>query len=370
MLGLKNKIFSLNALKKVVILTLLFSIILSYPLWFLDTSYPKVSLFNFLESTPHVFLVCSVLIILFSLILLFKKYNKKNILWILFIYLFVGLLLFDLNRLQPWVYINLLLIFWMLFEDFEKSHLKFIIPIFFSSMYIYSGLWKVNSLFFESILPFLVNSFFIHFSVGLQAFFLGILFFIPFFEIGLGVLLFFKQTRNNASNLGIIFHTLIILCILVNAQNYVIIPWNLAMICFLFFCKNTEEDIEHKISITLHSKILLVVVYILPILYFWNLIPPYIAFSFYSGRRIDATLAFKNNSLLLNNTVVKRNALCDTELCKVDLFDWAKEELYVPPIDLEWQYKKVFETLCRNKGNSTISLQIDLKNSSNFYYCK
>lgn len=371
MLDLKNKTLSANTLKKVVILTLLFSIILSYPLWFLDTSYPKVPFFHFLESTPHIFLLVSIgLVVLASIILLCKKYNKKNVLWMLFVCLFVGLIFFDVNRLQAWVYINLLLILWMLFEDFEKSHLKFILPMFLSSVYIYSGLWKINSSFFESTLPFLVNSFFVHLSLGFQAFLLGILFFIPFFEIGLGVLLFFKQTRNNASNLGIIFHVLIILCILVSGQNYVIIPWNLAMMCFLFFCKTTQERGKNKVSITLHSKILLVVVYTLPIFYLWNLVPPYLAFSFYSGRRIDATLIFKNSSLLLNNTVVKQTAFCATELCTIDLFDWAKEELYVPPIDIKWQYKKVFKILCQKEENEIISLEINFKDNSNFYYCK
>lgn len=141
----------LQVLRITVTFSLVISICLSFNLWGGYRYFPYVPVFDFKFSiVPY-----DALIIGLSCICLFASvfFKKTRLFIFLALVLNVFLVIFDLNRLQPWFYYYNAVLFVFLFydgrvDDSNKYTSVFIIIQFIiASVYIYSGLSKLNSSF-------------------------------------------------------------------------------------------------------------------------------------------------------------------------------------------------------------------------------
>lgn len=148
--GLKLNIpIRLQLLRIVIIFSLVISVCLSFKLWGGYRYFPYVPVFDFnFVVAPY-----DAVIIGLSCVCLFASVFFKNTRTFIFLALFlnVSLVLFDLNRLQPWFYYYNVILFIFLFydgrvDDSNKYTSIFIILQFIiASVYVYNGFSKLNA---------------------------------------------------------------------------------------------------------------------------------------------------------------------------------------------------------------------------------
>jgi hypothetical protein len=283
----------LKSIKLITILFLIGGLTLSFKLWLVDRLFPLIPLIDGLESLPYYANYVLFICLIISLLCEIYKPNKWSLASGLFILFF--LLLQDQNRLQPWVYIYILILLPFCLSYFFKIsgvNLLTLIKIIFIAMYFWSGVQKVNSIFInEGFLQILVKLFKIQDPQILKNL-LPLGYIIPTIEVFVAVSLTSKKLRNIGVVLAIVTHIFILIYISpigINT-NYIIYPWNVAMIFLviaLFYNEDTNFnflDIRHC-KTTFLSYVYVLLVGLLPMLNFLGQWDDYLSFSLYSEKK-------------------------------------------------------------------------------------
>jgi hypothetical protein len=275
------------------------------------------------------------------------------------------LVVFDINRLQPYFYQYLIMLLALAGElplalpdvragrergsGGEGSHSNSLAIAAFVvvSIYFWSGLQKANHTFHDEIFPWLVKP-----LVGDLGRLAWIAYVAPFLETTIGILLLIPRTRL----LGIIgsgiMHGFLLLALGPLGHNYnsIVWPWNFWMFVFvlILFARNRDPrsrgrdlKVANKEPIlklawgTPMGKGIAVLVGVLPILNFAGLWDGFLSASFYSGRLRDAWIYFTPNAyarlplaMRENNTAI---VFTDKLLFRLDVTQWAIQNLNVPP---------------------------------------
>ena len=222
-----------KSIKTITILFLILGLLLSSNLWIGKRQFPMIPCANSFENIPY-----SLNYLLFPLLLLLLLYdifkeNKWSLITSLIILFFF--LLQDQNRLQPWVYIYILILIpYCISNHFKNLEIDLLIPIkiILIATYFWSGIQKANVNFIEGVFVHILMDLFKIQSIETIRSVLPLGYIISFTEIFIAFSLMFKKLRNIGIALAICTHTFILLYTspLGLNNNYIIYPWNVAMI--------------------------------------------------------------------------------------------------------------------------------------------
>ena len=141
----------INLIRITLILSLLISVFLSLNLWYGDRSFPVTPILqvNWLNSSYD--FIWIVLVILFWITSLFLRFQRVFI-FLACLFCFF-LILFDLNRLQPWFFMyNSLLVMFIFYngrvdEPNKNTSFFIILQLIFASFYFFNGISCLNDQF-------------------------------------------------------------------------------------------------------------------------------------------------------------------------------------------------------------------------------
>lgn len=318
-------------LRIVITIGYVLGIAISWRLWISDRDYPLTPVFSWLPSIPSpVDALLPIGLCLLVITHLFVRNKQPFIL--LSLVVVVVLSLYDQSRWHPWFYQYTLMLFSLLVINDEKNedsatdalNISRLIII---CIYIWSGLHKFNSHFYDEIIPWMIGGIIPNVPSGITSL---IAHSIPFIEISIGILLIFKRTRLIAIIGAIASHLFILIALgpLGRDQNQVIIPWNLAMVAFVLILFK-EDDVFSLRSLvmgrSLQAKVVSLLVVVMPFFNAFNRWDSYLSFALFSGNIPKASyyVTPEGYSELPRNVqpyCLKDNA---SGMYIIDVIDWA-----------------------------------------------
>ena len=226
----------------VLLMAMLGTWLLSNKVWMTDRNFPVVPIFDGIPSLPspidYIFYSILIVLAIYQIIYLENR-NTKIALIALLGFLMLG----DQMRWQPYNVQYFLMIvglfFYPKYTDGLLNTFRMMVVVFL----IYSGIQEVNSVFIESIFPWMIKPIAVIFPAKMEPYILGGGYIFPFLSIASGIGLLFNQTRNYAVYLGMFVNLFYFYALspMGNDWNHAILPYNIAMTFFtyvLFF--NTE----------------------------------------------------------------------------------------------------------------------------------
>jgi hypothetical protein len=260
--------------------------LLSFKVWHTDRLFPLCPAFNGMpQFSTDVSLFIAVLLVAF---LLTGLVIRKQWYYIaLFCFLLV-LLLQDQLRWQPWVYLYVALLLPFALFKVPKRQIIAYMQVLLIGVYLWSGLYKFSGSFIELTFDNMLRTllFIENAETRASLHFLG--YGIPLIEVLIACGLVFVRTRKAAILMGMATHVVILIYLIINQQNSVVYPWNIAMIVLLivlfYQTKNSVffwKEFDLRLKILQGSGVLFFIV--LPVLNPVGLWDNYLSFKLYSG---------------------------------------------------------------------------------------
>ncbi|MFT4663658.1 MAG: hypothetical protein ACI9XB_000598 [Gammaproteobacteria bacterium] len=316
--------------------------------WSAGRTFPTVPFFNFMPPIAYWWfqsLLPWLFVINLLLVLIFPKI-KKGLL--LVITLAILLILFDVNRLQVWMYqwfCMLTVLYFSTKESTWKSCLQFMLM----ALYFWSGFNKLSIPYLEHSFPYLMDAFSITKPIGDMK---AMAIISALIEMGIGIGLFFQKSRNIALWIAILMHLLILLILGPFGANVneVVWPWNIAMIfiVLLLFHSAPFSGLSHLWKRSFLIKIIMIFWGLMPLGNVFNIWDEQLSFKMYSGTNPEGMLIDRSiskdcfpDSLKVYYT---RNGFEEAELILID--DWALKELKAPPYVSERTLKQIAKKWC------------------------
>jgi uncharacterized membrane protein YphA (DoxX/SURF4 family) len=340
-------------LKVVLCLAFFFGFFLSPHLWTSARFYPMTPVISFLPMIPFPIdrLIFSFVLILLILILFIPK---PTLFCVTFVLLAGILSLFDQSRWQPWFYQYLFMMIALCFypwrgEDRKKEDaILTICRVIIVSVYFWSGIQKINPVFFESVFPNFVNPLTRLFPIIGNTPAMAI----PLLEIGIAFGLVIEKFRRAAVIFASIMHGVILFSLgpFGNNSNNVVWPWNISMIFFVFILfwqtKSPFRVFQIRGMLPLSYTIILLFC-ILPLFSLFNLWDSYLSASLYSGNYhwayIYVTDEVKKQlpkDVRINFTEAKEDKN------RASIHSWSFRELNVPAYPEIRIYKNITRYIC------------------------
>ena len=255
---------------------------ISVSLWInIDRQFPLLPILS-IPDVPLLYLdqIINTLSIVF--ILWLALFPRRRIILLLLIIIEISSLALDQMRWQPLPFQFILFLIAIYLSP--KRSLSFLYAILVVT-YLYSGLHKLNPGFNNEI-----------WSKSLLMDWLGVPAEIAYYKwvklcgygigmaellLGLGLL---TRWRKYAQSGLILMHILLLLFLLNTGKNAVIIPWNMLMIIYLsYFWLTGYKELIRYLWKPIGFRILMIVLFVMPILRFDEAYPPYFSFDLYSG---------------------------------------------------------------------------------------
>ncbi|TVZ54827.1 hypothetical protein OD91_0063 [Lutibacter sp. Hel_I_33_5] len=220
----------INWVRIIAVVSTLILMLYAPKLWITTKDFPVIPLFDWLP-IPKYPLDYILAIFFFGIQVLYIFQNKRWQGWTIII-LYVLLALIDQNRLQPYFYQSILTVFAI--EIFNKKAepkkiLYAVILIFFAT-YFWSGVHKLNEIFYQQWMGALLK----HFSFLPEWFLQAFTYAVPWLESGVGILLLFNKTRKLGVSLIVIMHLGITVLLFYLGYGYNVVPWNIQNILSVF----------------------------------------------------------------------------------------------------------------------------------------
>lgn len=322
-----------------LIISLIFSVLLSLNLWGGYRAVPYTSLIgeNQLKA-PYDFSVIIFLILLWigSLFL-----NKQRLIIFLAFLICVALVLFDINRLQPWFYVyNSMLLVFVFYngrvDDSNKFTSYFIIlQIIFASVYFFCGLHQLNSLFIDSDFSEIISPLRSIMSERQFLFFKKMGVMVPYMLMFIGLGLIISPIRYLAITLAILIHLALLIFLFPSSrnQNYALWFSNLSflvMLLLMFSGKTKQKYFSPtfllQIPIFYPSMILFVVMPFFNTSGDW---PDYLSSNFKSGNTKSMKISLSEKAAENLPTTITRFCKPDYNFLNFDYRAWCLHELKV-----------------------------------------
>jgi uncharacterized membrane protein YphA (DoxX/SURF4 family) len=343
----------LSRLHKIIILIslcLLAQLTISWKAWVpINREFPIISAFEFFPVHYGVFsdgLFLGLLVASLAA-LIFKPYSKLLI--GLVISIFILLVLEDITRFQPWLYMYGLMLLSVAFTKPKESEqqILFIIRIMLVGTYFWSGIQKFNHAFTVEIFPWLMHPF------GLQSFFEQhhrLAYGVSLIEIVGSIGLLSRKYQKYAGIVLIIMHLILLYALgpLGNSWNKLIWPWNAALIGVLVLLI-TDKNYDGLVEFTpLIKSVWFIIVFILTcIMLAFNFFGCWdydLSGSLYSGNIPRAEFYFvpneKNNvPNSAENIAIELIVSHSEKELKID--QWALNELNTPVYPEERYYVRI-----------------------------
>lgn len=346
----KRAVLASQRCVRIVTLAFILQVALSYPLWFPNIrTYPSVPVFAFLPLeysdwfTDGLSMTVLITLSMASITALWRQPM-----------LLIGLaclsllLLEDINRFQPWVYVYGILLFniawcrWREAPELQLAGLQFIV----SMVYFWTGIHKLNAQFIADVYPWLIGVFpltewmkaypFLGYGMGLT-------------EIGVGILLLMVRTRRIGIFVGVLMHGIILMILIKAEWNTVVYPWNVAMmglLVVLFWFPNKVPSLHLK----RHRPTLFVLLLfgILPSLYLFKQLPVGLSLALYSGTDMECDLILKKGEAqtCIPTSIHDQFIPWGEDELLLSLDDWGMDDLNVPPYASNRSYREVARQFC------------------------
>ncbi|MDQ1094954.1 MULTISPECIES: hypothetical protein [Chryseobacterium] len=333
---------SIRLMVKVVTFFWLVTKIWSYKTWITERLYPVIPPLDMTQDISpvfHVVLFC-LSVILMVLILIS---DKKSLLIVLLISELISCSL-DMVRWQPWEYMYMTILLLIIIGLHKPGNLRIMLHLFLVSVYLFSGLHKLNREFLTSIWTqmFLIDLF--GFSMeqilNYKLFFIGLI--IPVTEIVFAILLLISRSKRKISFLLMAMHVIVLMVIGPAGLKYnsVVWPWNLSLIFILaVLYERPLESVRKKILI--RNLYWLGLWFMMPVLSFSGRWYQYFSFNLYSGKQDQMYICFpKVKPEMQPYFELKNEGLCPDMYC-INLQNWAMAEIKSAPVPEPEIYKKV-----------------------------
>lgn len=273
-----------NAVRIFAILSTLSMMLYAPDLWITTKEFPVIPLFDWiLVPTSPFDTVFAGLFFVSQIVYLFKP--KRFLGWtVIGLYLFLCLV--DQNRLQPYFYQSFLTILAIVVykEKADQKKILFTIILIFIATYFWSGIHKLNDIFYEQWMHALQK----HFDFIPEMFLQLFTYCVPWLEALLGIFILFNKTRK-LGVIGIVsMHAIIIVMLLYLGYGFNVIPWNvqniLSAIVIFWSLQTTSIKIFFTGLISYQKGLLFLFTFILP---FSNLFGGWdhlLSFSFFTSK--------------------------------------------------------------------------------------
>lgn len=287
-------------------------------LWCSRRPFPRVPVWF---TTPY---IDDRILISLSLLLLLLSYVRRlrRFFFVTGALFLVYLVLEDLTRLQPYVYLYLSLLTLINFP-LGRAPPQLILAAL-SALYVWSGIHKINIHFVNEVFPWLVTEW------APERVARKIALFIPFLEIGAGVFLTSQETRRFASLVLLLMHLglLLLLGPLGLNWNSSVWIWNITMpiVCLLLASQRSESLCTRTLTHPLVALLTLA-----PALNFFGLFDHYLSFSLYSGLTPRAWIIDE-----------KRDE-------RKSIQEWSLSTTGVPPYPEKRVYKALASEICKKE---------------------
>jgi hypothetical protein len=333
----------INYLVKLIAFFWLLTKIWSYKTWITERLYPVIPPLDLLKNVPdflHQLLFGFSLLALLAI--LFFKTNR----WLLIALFFSEVLScsLDVVRWQPWEYMYLCFLLIFIINFYKPKNILVVSHIFLISIYLFSGLHKLNREFLSTVwLNMVLVNFFgisMDFILKYKLFFTGLL--IPVIEVILAILLLLSKSKKKISYVLISMHLSILMLIGPFGLKYnsVIWPWNLAMIFILVIIYSKPMEPVNK-NILVSNMYWIVLWFVMPVFSLFGSWYQYFSFNLYSGKGDQMYICgFRNEKDLEPFFEPKNNILCKGKPC-INLQNWALEEIKSAPIPEIEIYRKI-----------------------------
>jgi len=346
-----------------------FSLLITRSLWASSTRlFPKAPIFDQLIEIPFsIEIVVWGITICVAIALVFYPSKFKLILPL--IILIVLQCVFDQIRIQPWLYLYLLLLFplWLAknHDYYKQQWLMSLVRFVVIALYMWSGIHKINPEYWDYTHGFILAPIIQKCPDDWSNFWNASGYAVPFIEMALGILFLFKYTRNWACVGTVFMHLVILLCIgpFGNNWNMVVWPWNIGMmlIVWLLFYK-VEWEINWRDIISGKRKYVVLVfcflLYVAPALNLVGLWDNYLSFSLYSGKTKSLHIYVHETAITKLEPSLQKLLVTNSNLptFRVLLADtWSFDELGVPVYPQRRIYMNTAQQVC---GGSFLSKEL------------
>jgi hypothetical protein len=308
-------------------------------LWLTVRGFPTVPVLAGFPELPQV--LCLILTWIFIASTVFVAVHPKPRFG-LFVPPAVGLLLviFDVDRLQPWFYQYLLMLVALGVTEWNDSdHPRsraawgacgFVV----AAIYVYSGIQKANMTFATDVFPWLFQPLGNSFVENLHSYW----FLVPILEASIDILLILPRTRAFGLAGALVMHSSLLFLLGPFGHNYnsSVWPWNFWMLvmAFILFFRNDRSLIRLAWARPT-TRAIAVLVGIFPALNFVDCWDGFLSGSYYSGRLRDGWIYFSDvgaerlpAQYSTGNSALTQDS---TGNYRMDITQWAIATMNVPP---------------------------------------
>ncbi|KAA9340203.1 MauE/DoxX family redox-associated membrane protein [Adhaeribacter soli] len=326
-------------------------------LWHSERLFPLAPAFDFFAGFRHPF--DFIFLGLLLILLLLNCFVKKKLVNHLVLGLVFLLALQDQNRWQPWVYLYFLCLVPFSFarkDDGSKHTSLQYFQLLLAGIYFWSGIHKCSTNFLDlTFEPMLTGLFRIADPKIIKAL-KPWGYSIPALEIITSMALLIPRTRTIGVFLALATHLFILVYLspLGIDGNYIVYPWNIAMIglVILSFLQVKGSSFTWQ-GTSLKSKLLslliLLLAWFMPVFNFFGYWDSYLAFSLYSEKINEYYIIVAEDELLKIDQRLSAYFLQSKDLQGgqiIDVNKWSLEELNVPFYPETRVFKKVCESFC------------------------
>jgi len=336
------------------------AVLLSWSLWDANSRdfFPTIPLWGEIARPNHFWpRINAVILVLLCLGIIWKP-NHPILLIALTLWL-TRLCITDLNRLQPWVWLYGLILILRLSTDSKQFfvYLRWLL----ATVYVWSGFNKMTPYFAEDNFAWLCETFECTRNWG-QFPLLG--YGLALFEMGLGIALLSPSLHSIVKWLIVVFHLCIIVILSAQNWNYVVIPWNIAMVGLVWLSGKPSFYLRHNfLDFSIFDFVAtgcLVLSGICPAFSLIGWWPTPLSWNMYSNTQAELTLSTNQTSFC------PTKEWCDvwTQFAyekgtKLQADDWALYDLKVPLYSHPSTLRRLGTYYCKASGNSFFLLTVN-----------
>lgn len=334
--------FSTTLIVRITLCGLLFCILLTGPLWvFSARTFPLLPIWGEANLSQGYFQPLLTLVIIGLLLWsIFRPWNKA--VWLALLMALGVAIGFDLNRLQPWLWYAMLVLFVLLFhtsEDHKKA--AFSVRWLLAAVYFWGGFNKITPYFAEDNFAWFCDAFPATHFLGKYVF-LG--YGVAFFEMALGLLLLWAPPWPGIKWLYIAFHAIIIVFLGKAQWNYVVLPWNISMaatVFVLWYFRPEQPDFPDRF--TVKTMIVSVFIWITPLLGIFHYWPYQLSWQLYSNTQSEAVF-YSLKPCNKTGPIWAEKAFDEGRRLLLD--DWAFADLGTPMFYSDRTFRQMGRYLC------------------------
>lgn len=330
----------LQLIKLTVLAGLLMSVLLSHHLWAGERLFPKTTLLDNYSGVKAPYDYLHLVVLLFLVV--FSFMNQKKWPCVLLILFSMYLCFDDQNRLQPWFFNYILVLFVLLFYKYRVDEPNNYTTVFISLQvlvaltYIFSGIQKMNDAFVPDTFHWMVSSFDGILSKRQLQHITKLGYVIPYFEVSLGILLLVKPLRFIIVPLVVVMHIIILIMLgpIGKDYNMVVWPWNIIMIVLvLLLFANIKLERFYDISFLFKGisfYIVITLMLVFPVFSLKNQYDSYLSSSLYSSNLNDCQLILTNKAYDKLPFYMRHFTNTYKNYYILNIKQWAADELKAP----------------------------------------